>query len=97
MFGFWESSHLFSGLTILSLAISVNSRWPGSFEEKPDDQTTYWTAKGVLGEMAQAGNLASKGQVRMLDEVETLHDALSWTDNTAFDLFNFWDTEAWPH
>ncbi|CAG9951972.1 unnamed protein product [Clonostachys rosea f. rosea IK726] len=97
MFGFWESSHLFSGLTILSLAISVNSRWPGSFEEKPDDQTTYWTAKGVLGEMAQAGNLASKGQLRMLDEVETLHDALSWTDNTAFDLFNFWDTEAWPH
>ncbi|CAH0034094.1 unnamed protein product [Clonostachys rhizophaga] len=96
-FGFWESSHLFSGLTILSLAISVNSRWPGSFEEKPDDQTTYWTAKGVLGEMAQAGNLASKGQIRMLDEVETLHDALTWTDNTAFDLFNFWDTEAWPH
>ncbi|OKL63836.1 hypothetical protein UA08_00772 [Talaromyces atroroseus] len=94
-FGFWESLHLFSGLTIVSLAISVNLRWPGSFDEKPDDGETYQTARCLLSEMADAGNLASKGQLRMLDEVEALQDVLTGADSTAFELFNLWDMEAW--
>ncbi|KAJ5579709.1 uncharacterized protein N7459_005694 [Penicillium hispanicum] len=94
-FGFWESLHLFSGLTILSLAISVNTCWSSTFELMPDDETTYQTAKGILDDMAQAGNLASKGQLRMLEEVEALQYAFMETDNTTFDLVNFWDVDTW--
>lgn len=94
-YGFWESLHLFSGLTILSLALSVNARWPNTFTLQPDDEQTYESAKEILAEMARAGNLGSKGQLQMLGEVEALLKASNNVDNFALDLVHFWDTEGY--
>ncbi|KAJ5101590.1 hypothetical protein NUU61_003812 [Penicillium alfredii] len=93
-FGFWESLHLFSGLMILSLAMSVNSRWPDSFDEKADDQNTYEVAKGLLNEMIHAGNLASKGHGQMLAEVEASQSGLFGAQFGGFDL-QAWDMDEW--
>ncbi|KAL2867606.1 transcription factor domain-containing protein [Aspergillus lucknowensis] len=92
-FGFWESLHLFSGLMILSLAMSVNSRWPDSFDERADDRNTYDTAKGLLYEMIHAGNLGSKGHGQMLAEVEAFQSGLFGV-NGAFDV-QIWDVDEW--
>ncbi|KAL4935294.1 hypothetical protein BDV06DRAFT_132139 [Aspergillus oleicola] len=91
-FGFWESLHLFSGLMIMSLAMSVNSRWPGSLDEKTDDRHTYDTARGLLNEMIDAGNLGSKGHGQMLADVEALQTGLSAAQGTV-DLQ--WDVDEW--
>ncbi|KAL4778826.1 fungal-specific transcription factor domain-containing protein [Aspergillus varians] len=96
-FGFWESLHLSSGLMILSLAMSVNSRWPNSSDDKPDDRDTYNTAKGLLREMIQAGNLGSKGHGQMLAEVEAFQNGLfgaSAQGQQVFDLGG-WDVDEW--
>ncbi|KAL3455952.1 fungal-specific transcription factor domain-containing protein [Aspergillus heterothallicus] len=93
-FGFWESLHLFSGLMILSLAMSVNSRWPDSFDEKNDDRNTYDTAKGLLNEMIFAGNLGSKGHGQMLAEVEAFQNGLFGAQLGGFDL-QAWDMDEW--
>ncbi|KAL4883547.1 fungal-specific transcription factor domain-containing protein [Aspergillus karnatakaensis] len=93
-FGFWESLHLSSGLMILSLAMSVNSRWPNTFDENSDDRNTYDTAKGLLREMIQAGNLGSKGHGQMLAEVEQFQNGLfGGNAQHVFDLG--WDVDEW--
>ncbi|KAL3471078.1 fungal-specific transcription factor domain-containing protein [Aspergillus californicus] len=93
-FGFWESLHLFSALMIISLAMSVSSRWPNSFDEKPDDRSTYDTAKGLLNEMINAGNLGSKGHGQMLSEVEGFQDGLYAGQQAGIDPA-VWDVDGW--
>lgn len=92
-FGFWESLHLFSGLLILSLAMSVNSRWPGSCDENSDDGNTYDTAKKLLDEMITAGNLGSKGHGQMLADVEAFQNGLFTAHPGAVDFQ--WDVDEW--
>ncbi|KAJ0419925.1 fungal-specific transcription factor domain-containing protein [Aspergillus carlsbadensis] len=97
-FGFWESLHLFSALMILSLATSVNTRWPHTFSERPDDRTTYETAKRLLEEMVVAGNLGSKGHALMLAEVEGFQGGLlgAMGGGCGFgDGDGGWDVDGW--
>ncbi|KAL2856795.1 fungal-specific transcription factor domain-containing protein [Aspergillus pseudodeflectus] len=95
-FGFWESLHLFSALMILSLATSVNTRWPHTFTEKPDDRNTYDTAKGLLNEMIAAGNLGSKGHGQMLAEVEAFQSGLFGGHTNGLDMASTgWDVDGW--
>lgn len=79
---------------ILSLAISVNSRWPDTFDEKADDRSTYEIAKGLLDEMIQAGNLGSKDHGRMLAEVEASQSGLFGAQSGGFDL-QAWNMDEW--
>lgn len=92
-FGFWESLHLFSGLMILSLTMSVNARWPGSCDERSDDRATYDIAKGLLEEMINAGNLGSKGHGQMLADVEAFRNTLFAVQNGPFDFQ--WEPDEW--
>lgn len=78
---------------ILSLAMSVNSQWPGSCEEKPDDRDTYDTAKQLLDEMINAGNLGSKGHGQMLVDVEAFQNGLFTVHSGAVDFQ--WDVDEW--
>ncbi|KAF6817754.1 hypothetical protein CSOJ01_02191, partial [Colletotrichum sojae] len=95
-FGFWDSMHLFSSLMLVCLALAVNKRRPGSFDEKENDFMTYSTGKTVLGEMVQAGNLASKGHERMLLEIEQLAEVLSGIQAGGIEpLMEQWDVDAW--
>ncbi|KAL3496153.1 fungal-specific transcription factor domain-containing protein [Aspergillus germanicus] len=95
-FGFWESLHLFSALMILSLATSVNTRWPHTFNQKPDDRATYETAKGLLNEMIVAGNLGSKGHGHMLAEVEAFQNGLFGVHTNGLDMGSAgWDVDGW--
>ncbi|KAF4950175.1 hypothetical protein FSARC_13281 [Fusarium sarcochroum] len=95
-FGFWDSLHLFSSLTIFSLAISVNRRRPGSFDEKDTDPATYSTAKDLLHDLVKAGNLASKGHEKMLQDVEALGEVLGSMQTNASDfMLEQWDMDNW--
>ncbi|KAJ6441132.1 proline utilization trans-activator [Purpureocillium lavendulum] len=95
-FGFWDSLHLFSSLTILSLAMTANRRHPGSFEERITDLDNYSTARGLLRELVQAGNLTSKGHDRMLTDVEGLADTLGTNPTDGFEPpMEPWGTDAW--
>jgi hypothetical protein len=81
---------------ILSLATSVNTRWPHTFTEKPDDRTTYETAKGLLNEMILVGNLGSKGHGQMLAEVEAFQTGLFGAHANGFDMGSAgWDVDGW--
>lgn len=83
---------------ILSLANSVNSHWPGSFDNRPSDACTYDMAKQLLDEMVRAGNLASKGQEYMLQEVEAFRDVCLRTTNEnhdAYDVDHPWNVDDW--
>ncbi|TPX15279.1 uncharacterized protein E0L32_004556 [Thyridium curvatum] len=95
-FGFWDSVHLFSSLTIFSLAMSVNRRRPGSFDEKDVDFMTYSTAKDLLRDMVKTGNLASKGHEKMLLDVEALGEVLGamQTDGSDF-VMEQYDMDNW--
>ncbi|KAM0545426.1 hypothetical protein ACHAPJ_011331 [Fusarium lateritium] len=95
-FGFWDSLHLFSSLTIFSLAISVNRRRPNSFDEKDTDPITYSTAKDLLHDLVKAGNLASKGHEKLLQDVEALGEVLgSMQTNSSDFMLEQWDMDNW--
>ncbi|KAK2811948.1 hypothetical protein FQN50_001655 [Emmonsiellopsis sp. PD_5] len=95
-FGFWDSLHLFSSLTIVFMAMSVNIRRPGSFDEKETDAITYTTAKAVLQDMVQAGSLAAKGHEKMLKEVEAMGQSFYVAPPAGFDLMpEQWDVDGW--
>ncbi|KAF9873483.1 hypothetical protein CkaCkLH20_08942 [Colletotrichum karsti] len=95
-FGFWDSIHLFSGLTILSLAMTVNKRRTASFDEKESDFETYSTGKNVLNYMMRAGNLASKGHEKMLMEIEQMEQVLGTRQTEGFEpLMEQWDMDEW--
>ncbi|KAM5347436.1 hypothetical protein ACJ41O_010441 [Fusarium nematophilum] len=73
-YGYWDSAHLFSCLTVLAIAGPMLSNQPSAFQCTGDDATrdasTYRKACHVLVYMAQAGNIASKRHLSMLEEVE---------------------------
>ncbi|KAI8659161.1 Zn(2)-C6 fungal-type domain-containing protein [Fusarium sp. Ph1] len=94
-YGYWDSAHLFSCLSVLAIAGPMLSKHPNAFQCTGDgiarDAITYRKARNVLVYMAQAGNLASKRHLGMLEEVERDGIALSaqpspvprtWNDTT---------------
>ncbi|KAF9890087.1 hypothetical protein FE257_006248 [Aspergillus nanangensis] len=94
-FGFWDSLHLFSSLTILSLAMTTNRQRLGIFE-KDTDFVTYSTAKNLLYDMVRAGSLASKEHAKMLSDVEALGEALEAIQTQGMDPpTEQWDMDHW--
>ncbi|RTE82884.1 hypothetical protein BHE90_002557 [Fusarium euwallaceae] len=80
-YGYWDSAHLFSCLSVLAIAGPMLSKHPNAFqctgEDIARDAITYRKARNVLVHMARAGNLASKRHLGMLEEVERDGIALS--------------------
>lgn len=81
--GKYENMHLFTALVVLCLAMSINARWSGSFEQKPDDSRTYDAGKELLVHMMQSGSMAAKGHLSMLKEVEDLAGVIASGHKTA--------------
>jgi hypothetical protein len=76
-YGFYDSLHLFSSIIIFSLSRLVNTIRPLSMIQEPQDLALYSSARDLLMSMAAAGNLASKGHVQMLDDIERHLDGVS--------------------
>lgn len=84
-YGYWESLHLFSSLTILCLAKAVVksqdgialSKPPGYNDTAEQDFATYENAKAVFLDMAASGNPAAKDFAAMLTDIERLIDNIT--------------------
>lgn len=76
-YGFWESLHLFSAINVFSLARLAQTLRPFSLYQTDSDLELYTSAKSILHSMAAHGNAASKGHVRLIEEIERLMDAVS--------------------
>lgn len=76
-YGFWESLHLFSAINVFSLARLAHTLRPFSLCQTDSDLELYKSAKDLLHSMAAHGNAASKGHVRLIEEIERLLDAVS--------------------
>ncbi|KAF2008429.1 hypothetical protein BU24DRAFT_497895 [Aaosphaeria arxii CBS 175.79] len=81
-YGFYDSLHLFSGIMIFSLSRLVNAIRPLSLIQESDDLSLYFTARDLLLSMAACGNLASKGHVQMLEDIERRLDNISQTQDS---------------
>jgi len=86
-YGFYDSLHLFSGNMIFSLSRLVNTVRPLSLMQDPQDLSLYSVAKDLLMTMASCGNLASKGHVQMLEDIEQLLDVVSQNQETQTPTF----------
>lgn len=75
-YGFWESLHLFSAINIFSLARLAHALRPFSLYQDDDDLSLYTAAKTLLHTIAAHGNVASKGHVKLVDEIEQLLDVV---------------------
>ncbi|ETN38206.1 uncharacterized protein HMPREF1541_06237 [Cyphellophora europaea CBS 101466] len=84
-YGFWESLHLFSAINVFSLARLAHTLRPFSLYQTEDDLALYASAKSLLHDMAAHGNAASKGHVKLIEEIERLLDAVSSQPTTALD------------
>jgi proline utilization trans-activator len=93
-YGFYDSLHLFSGIKILSLSRLVNTIRPLSLIQEPQDLSLYSAAKGLLLTMASCGNLASKGHLQMLEEIERVLDLVSQSQDAH--MLNFRLEEIFP-
>ncbi|KAL2417445.1 hypothetical protein ABEF91_006508 [Exophiala dermatitidis] len=71
-YGFWESLHIFSSVHIFSLAQLADTFRPMSLSPASDDSTLYQFAKDLLISMANHGNIAAKGHIKLIDETERL-------------------------
>lgn len=80
--GFMENMHLFTALVILCLAMSINARWPGSFEQKAEDSRTYDAGRELLVYMMKSGSMAAKGHLSMLRDVEELSGVIAAKNGT---------------
>lgn len=69
-YGFYDSLHLFSSIKILLLSRLVNAIRPQSLAQKSGDLALYCAGRDLLLSMAARGNLASRGHMRMLEEIE---------------------------
>lgn len=69
-YGFYESLHLFSSIKIFSLSRLVNIIRPNSLIQEPQDLLLHSMARDLLLSMATSGNLAAKGHMQMLEEIE---------------------------
>lgn len=76
-YGFWESLHLFSAINVFALARLAHTLRPFSLYQTENDLLLYASAKDLLYNMAARGNAASKGHVRLMNEIERLLDAVS--------------------
>ncbi|KAJ6070522.1 hypothetical protein N7467_011841 [Penicillium canescens] len=73
-FGFWESLHIFSSLTIHVIITCMAEKCPAAFPNSPDI-TIYDSVRSLLVEMARAGNAASNDHERMIQDIEGLFKA----------------------
>ncbi|KAF4900082.1 hypothetical protein CGCF415_v009228 [Colletotrichum fructicola] len=72
-FGYWESLHLFSGLSILALArVSLNFDRVSSPSSEDHDVALYSRTRELLREMARVGNPAAKDHDALLSDVEAM-------------------------
>lgn len=80
-YGYWDSAHLFSSLTVLAIAQSMRNHQPNAFrctgEDMSRDADTYGKGRSVLVYMADTGNMASRQHLSMLEEVERHGTVLS--------------------
>lgn len=76
-YGFWESLHLFSAISVFPLARLAHGLQSFSLHQTDDDLALYNAAKELLHSMAADGNAASKGHVRLTNEIDRLLDAVS--------------------
>ncbi|KAK4494903.1 hypothetical protein PRZ48_014259 [Zasmidium cellare] len=95
-YGFWESLHIFSSLTITTLATLVNKTRPYSFNTSELDENIISNCNGLLSDMAAAGNLAARSHQKMLQDIEnSLGPIFAGPDSQQVDAALQWaDMEA---
>lgn len=108
-FGFWESLHIFSSLTIHVIASFMMEKCPTTFS-LPVVRGLHQTVRGLLREMARDGNSASRDHERMIQEIENLfptgsaytgpadgmEDLIGWSDCWDFGDMGFDFLEPFP-
>ncbi|QQK46722.1 Pyruvate/Phosphoenolpyruvate kinase [Penicillium digitatum] len=70
-FGFWESLHIFSSLTVYVISGFLMEKRATSFTSAQTN-VPYTPVRNLLGEMARVGNAASKDHERMIQDIEDL-------------------------
>ncbi|KGO75807.1 Pyruvate/Phosphoenolpyruvate kinase [Penicillium italicum] len=70
-FGFWESLHIFSSLTVHVISGFLMEKQPAAFAGARTN-APYSPVRSLLGEMARVGNAASKDHERMIQDIEDL-------------------------
>lgn len=76
--------------------MSINSRRPGSFHQKPNDTSTYEEGKNTLRHMMRSGSLAAKGHLNMLKEVEDLGKVIAMDGGIGANrVVEQWDVDEW--
>lgn len=74
-YGFWESLHIFSSVIIFSLTNLIETITPIGTVHSAQDILCYNISKDLLTKMATAGNFASKGHVKMLEQIDQMMNA----------------------
>lgn len=87
-YGLWDSIHLFSGIIILSLAQIIDTAHPGSIAQTEQDTSLYAESKSLLAKLASVGNLAAKGHLRTLEDIETVLERVTQTHAQSQDWFD---------
>ncbi|KAE8401785.1 hypothetical protein BDV37DRAFT_253974 [Aspergillus pseudonomiae] len=70
-FGFWESLHIFSSLTVHVISGCLMEKRPNAFAGARTS-ALYSPVRSLLGEMARLGNAASKDHEKMIHDIEDL-------------------------
>ncbi|KAE8132756.1 hypothetical protein BDV38DRAFT_274869 [Aspergillus pseudotamarii] len=73
-FGFWESLHIFSSLTIHVITRFMTEKYSVVFNSTRSN-APFGPVRDLLREMARVGNAASKDHERMIQDVEDLFTA----------------------
>ncbi|KAM5380880.1 hypothetical protein ACJZ2D_003404 [Fusarium nematophilum] len=86
-YGYWDSVHLFSSLTVMCLAKIMARGLPGPFvwqgSEWDEDVALYDQAREVLVNMIQCGNISSRYHLEMLTEIESIGDTMLQPGNNS--------------
>ncbi|PVH98163.1 hypothetical protein DM02DRAFT_683049 [Periconia macrospinosa] len=76
-FGFWESLHLFSSIKIFLVASIINLIRPFSITfDDINDRMLYENSKRLLHEMADFGNMSSRGHCSLLEDLEQTRELI---------------------
>ena len=94
-YGFYDSLHLFSSLTIVELSKLTNAIRPQSLEHDAEDVSLHSTARDLLTSMAVQGNLASKDHVRMLEDIEQRLSSMFKSQDAENLDFRLGNTVSW--
>lgn len=70
-FGFWESLHIFSSLTVHVISGFLKEKQAAAFASAWTN-APYSPVRSLLGEMARVGNAASKDHEKMIQDIEDL-------------------------